>query len=113
MTKNILPKSIIVTEFINSKDERKSVKTFEELLAEGNIFEFYFKYKTITKDGDKALISKATKKSSFIKKLDLYNRIIYTYAGEVFRIRNDFSIVNPRKPEATKRSYNKKKKEEV
>jgi hypothetical protein len=75
---------IYITEFINAKDKKKKYDNFKDLLKDGLVTEYYFKY-IVSNDPQKNV-----KTSGRIRKLDLYNKEAYTVNEAIkYKISNE------------------------
>lgn len=83
MNKNRTVRGAIITEFINSKDKDMKFSTVQELIKEGNVGDFYFKYKGKEE-------SENVYTAHRIMKLDLYRKEITTIDQRVYKILNQY-----------------------
>ena len=86
MNKSQVIQKAIITQFINSKDKNIKFETVQDLIKEGNVREFYFKYKR-KEDSDKSYIAQR------IFKLDLYRKLITTIDNKVYMIMNKYGEI--------------------
>lgn len=83
MIKNKTVRGAIITEFINSKDKNMKFSSVQDLIKEGNVGDFYFKYKGKEESED-------IHTSHRIMKLDLYRKEITTIDQRVYKILNQY-----------------------
>lgn len=83
MNKNVAVKGAIITEFINSKDKEMRLSSVQELVKEGNVCDFYFRYKAKEESPNTHIAQR-------IKKLDLYRKEITTIDEKIYRIMNQY-----------------------
>ncbi|MBO5477287.1 MAG: hypothetical protein J6A15_05995 [Clostridia bacterium] len=76
----------IITEFINSKDKNMKFSSVQELIKEGNVGDFYFKYKRKEE-------SENIHTANRIMKLDLYKKEIITVDRNVYKILNQYGEI--------------------
>lgn len=74
-------KDVEIKKFINSKDKSMEFYNFKDLLKEGGISNFYFIYKD-NKDENQYM-------SKNIAKMDLYQKLITTVNGKVYKFCNE------------------------
>lgn len=79
--KNKEVKNVEIKKFINSKDKNMQFYNIKDLVKEGNVGDFCFVYQKA--NDEKRYISKN------IIKLDLYQKLITTANGKIYRFCNE------------------------
>lgn len=84
MKKNVRVFKVHIIEFINTKDKNKKYDNFQEFIKDGGVTEYCFKYRL---DEDRKDIVRTSQR---IRKLDLYNKEVYTINDNIkYKILNE------------------------